>query len=298
VIAILGATGMVGLSLARRLAERGEPLHLFARSPERLATQSWPSHVRPRSLSAFHAGEFDLVINAIGAGDPARVTVLGATLVEITDSFDRMILADMRHDTRYVFLSSGAVYGSSFAEPATATSRINLPVNDLASVPPYTLAKLCAEVRHRHLPDRAILDLRVFGFADITVPLDGRFFLAELARSVISRLPFKTSATDFIRDFAGSAEAVSLIDCWSDSGAPNGAYDLYTKAPVSKATLLDLARNRFGVDVVVSDVADSPTGLKPVYASNYHAASKLGYAPMRDACEVVRDMLERLASQS
>jgi nucleoside-diphosphate-sugar epimerase len=257
--------------------------------------EAWPAHVRAEPLSAFHAGEFDLVINAIGAGAPTQVAALGAGLFELTETFDRLVLEEMRRDTRYVFLSSGAVYGSTFTEPAVATSHLSLPVNDMTSISPYTMAKLCTELRHRYLPNRAILDLRVFGYADVTIPLDGSFFLAELARSIVGRTPFKTNATNFVRDFAGGKEAAALIDCWSNSAAPNGAFDLYTRAPVSKATLLEAARDRFGLEIVVSDVANGPTGLKPMYVSAHHAASALGYAPSRGAYEVVLDMLERLS---
>jgi len=106
-----------------------------------------------------------------------------------------------------------------------------------------------AEARHRHLSNRSILDLRVFAYADSTLPRDGRFFLCELARSIGSRVPFKTSATDMVRDYAGRAEVAAMIRCWETAGARNTPLDVYTKAPASKSDILCLAHERYGIEI-------------------------------------------------
>lgn len=298
-IAILGATGYIGRSLARALAEEpGRPLALFARDPARLATEIWPRDVALRALDTFAADEFELVVNAIGAGDPARVASLGAGILDVTQAFDQRVLATMGPRTRYVFLSSGAVYGA-FTSPVHEGSAISLPVNRLGAVPPYTIAKLYAEARHRHAPDRAILDLRVFAYADRAIALDGRFFLAELARSVARREPFATLPGDMVRDYAGVDELAALIRAWEGSGAPNGAADLYTRAPVGKLELLAEVQRRFGLDVrfdTAEAVVASPTAAKPLYVSHHRVAAAYGYEPRRTALEVVVDMLDQLAA--
>jgi nucleoside-diphosphate-sugar epimerase len=174
-IAILGATGYIGRSLARRMAVDGqEPLVLFARNPASFADEVWPEHVSHRSVADFHAGDFDVVINAIGAGDPGRVANIGAEILDVTQAWDNRVTSTMGPRTRYVFLSSGAVYGSSFERPIGAHSVLSLPVNQLGTVAPYTYA----EARHR--------------------------YLAELARSIATRLPFVTTPHDMVRDYAGA----------------------------------------------------------------------------------------------
>src|SRR5262245_60128847 len=138
-IAILGATGTVGRSLAYAFARRSKRLALFARNPSRLAQEGWPAEVSVHALEQFEAGPFDLVINAIGAGDPGRVAAIGADILDITRTWDQRILDTMGSDTRYVFMSSGVVYETQFTQAkAAASSRIAVPGDRLTALPPYT----------------------------------------------------------------------------------------------------------------------------------------------------------------
>ncbi|KRR28687.1 NAD-dependent epimerase/dehydratase family protein, partial [Bradyrhizobium retamae] len=295
-IAILGATGYVGSSLARVLASRShEPLALFARRPSALRANLWPDNVSIRALGAFQASEFELVINAIGAGTPTRVAELGGEILNITRTWDEHVLSTMSAVTRYVFLSSGAVYGGDFSKAVDEDSQLSVPVNRLGSFPAYPLAKLEAEARHRLLPHRAILDVRIFGYADIAISLKSRFFLADLARSIAYNKVFVTSSDPMMRDYAGALELAAVIDCWRLAGAPNVAVDLYTQRPVSKHELLELAATCFGVQIQFARTADCPTGSKAVYASNFRKAGSLGYRPWRHSLEIVLPVLEAAA---
>jgi nucleoside-diphosphate-sugar epimerase len=297
-IAILGATGTLGLSLAHEFAADPRGLVLFARHPDRLANEPFASPVSACPLEEFKAADFDLVINAIGAGDPGRVAAIGAGILEITDRWDGRVLDTMDARTRYVFLSSGAVYEPDHSEPIGG-GRLSIPVNDRAVVPPYIMAKILAETRHSHLSNRSILDLRVFAYADSTLPRDGRFFLCELARSIGSRLPFKTSATDMVRDYAGRTEVAAMIRCWEAAGARNSPLDVYTRAPARKSDILRLAHERYGIEIdYCADMAHSGTGEKPFYASLNRAAAALGYNPQRTALEVVTDYLDGVAGSA
>jgi nucleoside-diphosphate-sugar epimerase len=271
--AILGATGYIGESLGRLWAkESADALFLFARRPE--ALDCWPDHVRVCSADAFDAGDFDLVINAIGAGDPSKVCALGEQIVDITREWDERILGRLQPHGRYVFLSSGAVHAP---EPQ----------------PAYTRSKRSAEAAHRAQPDRHILDLRVFGYAEPNIDLDGGFFLAELVRSVSRSQAFRTTRADMGRDYAGARELADLIGAWLGAGAHNGALDLYTLAPVSKMELLDLAQAEFDLTVEwIDDVQAPPTGHKPAYFSRDRAAEIIGFRPGRTSTEVVRNLLE------
>jgi nucleoside-diphosphate-sugar epimerase len=296
VIAILGATGYVGRSLARHVAAAtDQPLALFARDPARLADGAWRRSVTLGDLARFDAGSFDLVINAIGPGEPSQVQALGGQIVEISESWDRRVLTTMGARTRYVYLSSGAIYGA-FDRTANGDSELRLPVNRLDTVPPYTLAKLCAEARHRCVA-RSILDLRIFAYADALVPHTARFFLAELAAAVARKTPFKTSPADMVRDYAGAAELWELIASWAAAGAPNCAADLYSAAPASKCDILRAARERFDL-LVETDMAEQGGGVagtKPIYASAYRIAGTFGYRPRRTSLEIVLSALDQVA---
>jgi nucleoside-diphosphate-sugar epimerase len=298
VIAILGATGYVGRSLARLLADEGRPLTLFARDLGKLANHGWPSAVELRELGEFDAAGFDLVVNAIGAGDPARVKSIGSDILGITAFWDQRVMTTMGARTRYVFLSSGAVYGSSFDRPVDADSRLCLPVNAMESVPAYTTAKLQAELSHRAARERAILDLRIFGYADPAIDLDGTFFLAELARAVRSGGVFLTSPDDMVRDYAGALELRALIDRWEQAGAPNCPLDLYTAAPASKHDILKACTARYGLRMeYLAASGSTATGERRFYASQYRAAEDFGFKPERAAIQVLTDTIDAIIAQ-
>ncbi len=281
-IAILGATGTIGRSLARSLARLGEPLVLFARRPGLLTEEQWPKQVALKALDQFDARPYDLLVNAIGFGDPERVAAAGADILGITRIWDERVVNGMREDAGYVFLSSGVVH---------ATGRDD----DLSQLPPYTVAKLQAEARHRQVEHRAILDLRIFGYADVMVPIDGTFFLSDLMRSVAQDRPLITSPQDMVRDYAGAEELTSMITCWRANATPNIALDLYTKAPVSKLELLTVAQSRYGVHIDMrGEARPNPTGEKPVYAGRAQAAAAISYRPHRSAIEVVVEVLDSL----
>ena len=294
-IAILGATGYIGRSLAKKWAAcNSEPLALFARMPQCLIHEDWPAHVVHKNLSNFDAAGFSLVINALGAGDPNSIVSLGSDIFDVTRTWDERVLSSMAPETAYVFLSSGAVYGPGLAQAVDSDSVLSLPVNHFDRSTPYTLAKLCAEARHRCLPARHILDLRVFGYADASISQSGSFFLSELSHAVAARKRFVTSPAEMIRDYAGVDELYDLIQAWKRVGGPNRALDLYTQAPVGKLALLEVVSKRYGLEIVRE--GGSAGGARPVYASQFHAAAELGYRPARTSLQVVLETLDAVAA--
>ena len=297
-IAILGATGYIGRSLAKEIVRANVgPLWLFARDPAKIADGVWPSSVRVQSLDTFDTSHFTLVINAIGAGDPARIRDLGASLVAVSDAWDKRILGTMNERTRYVFLSSGAIDVAGYTAKAVDIERGDVPVAEgLTPLPPYAAAKARAEARHRQASERPILDLRVFAYADEGIGRDGSSFLAELARSVTDQTPFRTSPADMTRDYAGAEELWTLVSSWVAAGAPNVAADLYSAAPVRKSAILEAARRRYGLrtETLQADLMP-PTSGNTDYVSRDRAAARFGYSPRRTSFDIVMSVLDSLA---
>lgn len=288
-IAILGATGTIGRSLARELARTREHLVLYARHPERLTEFHWPNHVGVKALTEFNASPFELVINAIGDVDPARVNAAGTDIVDVSKKWDERILNTMGEGTAYVFLSSGAVNDIAAARNDAERS---------LAVTPYVLAKVAAEAHHRTMSNRQILDIRAFGYADITLPIESTFFLSELARSVVRRQPIITSPQDMVRDYTGVDELLDLIHCWRSRGTPNIALDLFSKAAVSKRELLNIAQRRYGLQINLHGTPGSSlTGGALNYVSRNHVAEEFGYRPKRTATEIIVAVLDALIAE-
>ncbi len=290
-IAILGATSQIARDLTAGLAARPDiELLLFARRPEALDwTQKAGAAVRAEGFARFGREPCDVVINCVGVGDPAKAKALGAGIFELTDTFDRMALDHVRHHPgcRYLFLSSGAVYGSDFAQPAGDATPARIPINALAPQDWYGAAKLAAECRHRTLPELAIVDLRVFGYFSRTQDLAARFYVTDILRAIQAGEVLATSSTPLVRDYIHPRDFLALVLAVIAAPRANAALDCYSKAPVDRATLLDTMARRFGLRyrVEASFAAVDATGAKANYYSTSRRAAGFGYAPQLTSIE-------------
>ena len=124
-IAILGATSQIARDLIESFAhDDRHRLALFARRPQAVivpAPFQWSRRCTVRSLDAFDTLQsYDAIINFVGVGTPRKTVEAGASILNITEQYDRLALdlLDRNSTCRYIFLSSGVVYGSRFDEPA------------------------------------------------------------------------------------------------------------------------------------------------------------------------------------
>jgi nucleoside-diphosphate-sugar epimerase len=294
-IAILGATSQIARDLVLSLAGDGrdDELALYARRPEAvsawLAAAGYARRYRVADFAAFAAGRHDAVINFVAAGDPARAAATGAEYFDVTLRYDGMALDYVRANPacRYLFLSSGAAYGSRFDEPAGPDSVAAIPVNGLAPQDWIGIAKLHAECRHRSLRDSAIVDIRVFSYFSRTQDLSWRFLLADIMRAIRDGSVLETTPDYVVRDVLHPADFHDLVRALLDSPPANTAVDCYTRAPVDKPRLLSEMALRFGLrhETVARPVTVNATGVKPHYYSLNRRAAAFGYAPSRTSLE-------------
>ena len=297
-IAIVGASSQIAKDLVRSFAENGQGgLLLYVRDVP--ATARWVEAAGLGAACSVHAhaayGEIDhgAVLNFVGVGDPRRAAEMGASIFEITQRYDDLVLADLaRHpQRRYVFLSSGAAYGDSFAEPVSANTVARIALNAIAPQDYYAVAKLHAEVRHRARPEFAIVDLRVFNCFSRTQDIEARFFITDIVRAIRDERTLQTSADYMVRDFLHPEDFHQLVARILAAPAQNCAVDCYTRAPVDKPTLLKAMAERFGLryEVTAPDasVAINATGAKPHYYSLNRKAAEFGYQPAYSSLECV-----------
>jgi nucleoside-diphosphate-sugar epimerase len=110
--------------------------------------------------------KYDIIINFVGIGDPEKAQKMGSDIFKITEKYDDMVLEYLKlhKETKYFFLSSGAVYGGNYQKPVDENTVATIDINNLKSTDWYTLAKLHAEAKHRALFNFSIVDVRVFNY--------------------------------------------------------------------------------------------------------------------------------------
>lgn len=293
-VAILGATSQIARDLIVSFSATNKiGLHLFARRPDEvikwLATRGLTGRYSVDEFLEFSRHEFDAVINFVGVGNPAQAVTMGNSIFDITLRFDEMVLDYLKRNRscRYLFLSSGAAYGSSFNEPATRDTPAAMAINNFTPQDWYGVAKLHAECRHRAHPDLSIVDIRVFNYFSRTQDISARFLITDILRAILDKVVLKTSSHYSIRDFMHPSDFYKLVSALLDSPAANAAVDCYSVAPIDKPNLLALMQENFGLRFEISDVNDcvNATGNKPYYYSLNTRASDFGYRPCLTSVE-------------
>jgi len=293
-IAILGATSQIARDLIISFAvEADKHLHLFARRPDDVA--KWLESVglsgrySVDEFSGFAKQEFDAVINFVGVGNPAQAVAMGNSIFEVTLRFDEMVLVYLqtRPSCRYLFLSSGAAYGSVFNEPAKRDTPAVVAINDLAPHEWYGVAKLHAECRHRAHPRLPIIDIRVFNYFSRTQDLSARFLITDMLRAIRDKTVLKTSPDYIVRDFLHPSDFYRLTCALLSAPATNAVVDCYTRAPIDKPNLLVAMQDKFGLRYEITEATASvnATGSKPHYYSLNTRAADFGYQPALTSLE-------------
>jgi len=287
-IAILGATSQIARDLIVNFAEAGASgLHLFARRPAEvnkwLVSVGLAERYPVNDFSSFGENKFDAIINFVGAGNPAQVQAMGNSIFDITLQFDDMALGYLRtHPAcRYLFLSSGAAYGSSFDEPANRDTPAKVAINDLSPLDWYGVAKLHAECRHRAHPDLSIFDIRVFNYFSRTQDISARFLITDILRAIRDKTTLMTSPDHLVRDYLHPSDFYGLAAVLLEAPATNASVDCYSKAPIEKPGLLAAMQEKFGLryEFVQTTVGVNATGSKPNYYSLNKRAADFGYRP-------------------
>ena len=126
-IAFLGSSSQIAKGLLREFHNDDKHhFYLFTRDTE--SFNKWINsaklnspQVKLESFEKFNSShEFDLIINFIGIGDPAKALKMGSKIFDITYEYDQLVLdyLTFHPNTKYIFISSGVVYGDIFKSPA------------------------------------------------------------------------------------------------------------------------------------------------------------------------------------
>lgn len=296
-IAILGATSQIARDLVLTISRHaGFELVLFARNIEALTPWVEKNRLTTRvaifPLTAFGCHHHDVLINFVGVGDPAKASAMAGSIMEITSYYDDLALAYLqKHSScRYVFMSSGAVYGGSFDAPVSEESRASVPVNCVSAQDFYASAKLLAECKHRAHPDLPIVDVRVFNYFSHSQSATARFFISDAMRAIQSGQTLMTSPENIFRDYIGPDDFHQLILTILNADPANDVVDCYTRTPVDKFSLLNELQRRYGLNYAFlqgESVSVNATGFKRNYFSLNRRAGRFGYNPSLSSLETV-----------
>lgn len=295
-IAILGASSQIAGDLIELFAlDPCIQLYLFARNSKkvlrRLAQWGGQDRFSVMGFDEFSKHQFDAVINFVGVGNPARAVAMGSEIFDITLRFDQMVLdyLQLHPACRYLFLSSGAAYGSTFDKPADSETLAQFNINRLQQHEWYGVAKLHAECRHRALADLSIIDIRIFNYFSRSQDLSSRFLITDILRAIRDNIVLKTSESYIVRDYLHPVDFHQLVSGLLASPRTNTAIDCYSKKPVDKPTLLAAMQEHFGLqyELVDSPIAFNSSGLKPFYYSLNRCAEVFGYDPVYSSLDCI-----------
>lgn len=293
-IAIIGATSQIARDLiVSYSAEADKHLHLFARRPDDvtkwLVSAGLAGRYRSDGFAEFAGQEFDAVINFVGVGNPAQAMAMGNSIFDVTLRFDEMVLNYLQTHPhcRYLFLSSGAAYGSGFSEPAKRDTPAVVAINNLAPHEWYGVAKLHAECRHRAHPELAIIDIRVFNYFSRTQDITARFLITDILRAIREKTVLKVSSNYIVRDYLHPSDFYRLVSVLLYAPATNATVDCYSREPIDKPNLLAAMQERFGLRYEITEASSSvnATGSKPHYYSLNTRAADFGYQPALTSLE-------------
>ncbi len=292
-IAILGASSQIGRDLVCEVHQNWPEasLNLYARSYETvnawLLSQKMQNIGQCEPLALFGKHKVDGVINLIGRGDPRQTQALGETIIDISDQYDKQVIAYLEHDPdcRYIFFSSGAVYAGGFEQPVHLDSVVLTEQDCRQSKSWYALAKIRAESRHRAKSELCIFDVRLFSYFSASQDTDASYLMSEVMNSLYLGKPLRTTQRDITRDYIGSSDLFSLIQVLFTKARRNCSLDTYSIKPISKSDLLEFLSSTFGLklEIIRSHNDAAMPQEKKNYFSINHIANTLGYQPQHDS---------------
>jgi nucleoside-diphosphate-sugar epimerase len=242
--------------------------------------------------------DLDCIINFVGVGNPARLIELGKKIYDITIQYDNLAIdyIKVKPHCRYIYISSGVVYGTDFTRPAGIDTKAEFALNKIQIKDWYALSKIQCEFRHRSLDPLPIMDLRVFNYFSQNQNIEARYLITDIARAIRNDQKFQTSSVDIARDYIGPADFWKIINVMLMAPLQNTTVDCYSRSPVRKVELLQAMSTHFGLKYFLDDGVHGvdATGTKFNYFSTYSKAADLGYVPRYSALENVMEQMSGL----
>ena len=301
-VAILGAASHIAKGMIFNFKDdESIELHCYARNFEKVRSFSMLINYKNlilKTFSEFNDDRIDVIINCIGITYTSVLNPLNENVFELTEKYDNLILDYIREnrETTYINFSSGAVYGTSFNQPASITTITSIDVNNIRTEDYYRIAKLNSEVKHRSLNYCNIIDLRIFGYYSRFIDLTKNYLMTDIISSIKQRRTLKTSPNNIIRDYVHPIDLSNLIKACFEAKKINEVLDVKSKKPISKMEILLFFKQNYDLKFeIIEDYREhSATGEKLNYYSENNNSEILKFIPKYTSFECVKMETEAL----
>lgn len=302
-VAILGSSGHIGKNLINFFSkDKNYKICLFTRDKNNLNKilgDYFPNCTfNVENYEQFGNFSYDVVINCVGASDPYVVDKDVESIFRITEFYDNKLIEYIKKHskTMYLNISSGAVYGQEFKNPANDSTLTNLDVNNLSVENFYSMIKIYSETKHRVLSNLNIIDLRLFAFFSRFIDIKTKFFICDVVQAIKKNEELIVNPINFFRDYVNPEDLYSLIIKCINKKNLNDSFDVFSKSPISKFEILELVSKKYDLKHKIQKNLKcfTPTGIKEKYYSESKKATKLGYFPKFSSQETILEELEFL----
>lgn len=301
-IAILGSTSHIAKGLVNNFLQYGGfSLHLYTRSPDKVRGFLGAIGKSPDKDCIIHEGYrnfmkffHDVIINCVGVGTLNKPGNKYSDYFMVTEKYDNLAIGYLCNscpDTLYITFSSGAIYGREFSAPVEENTMNSIRVNHIAKEDYYAIARLNAEAKHRAFNGLRIVDLRIFSYFSRFIDLTDGYFITEVIDSILNMKVLATNNVNIVRDYVHPEDIYSIIRKCMDAGKLNVAFDVISAKPVEKREILDYFSSVYALKYEISQSLSrvSTTGSKNIYYSNYNNAVCIGYKPVFNSMDAIKE---------
>ena len=147
---MFGANSQIASDLVYLLSSNPDYyFYLFSRN--KFSGKEKKINVEFERYENFFSHNYDLVLNFIGAGDPLKAKSFNENFFLEVQEYDNLIIKYLNKytDTKYVYFSSGAVYGSDFSSPVCKDTDSIVKISKNTNLNWYSLSKVFHEIQHR-----------------------------------------------------------------------------------------------------------------------------------------------------
>lgn len=305
---LTGGTGFLGSWILTHILRANERLNLkmrlvvLSRDPAKLSFESQTDLeiVRGDVRSFPRMGSFDVVIHgaasSVRMGEENTAARIMSTVVLGTEA---VLEAVAGRGSKFLFLSSGAVYGPQLSAVAETSLKGPDPMSPHSA---YAESKrlaetLCAEASESG--DVSAVVARLFAFVGPRIPLDAHFAVGNFLRDVIAGKPIEIRGDG--SPYRSYLYAGDLAEwCWAllARGMPGRAFNVGSPEPVTVAELAGrvarLASQNAGFQILETARDEPAAWYVPVTA---RAESELGLHPRVDLDVALEKTLQWFRTQ-